>query len=285
MYKLNKKGEKEKVVLRSNRTWLAYYGEQPPGWNRAYVLRSAVREARDRGNDTANLLVLDFDGVRDTDGRKWTDRFNQEVHIGASGVELQSQLSEGNGFDVWVKPENFKLKAYRRRGEDKSQSIALIPGVNLLDWSVTEEDEIGNIFLIRFDGGFTKVKAPASKKRTGDREVYLELGGVKEAATARRIVQNIIRNYGDYRKRGKHPEISLKRDITREGSVIGVDGAYPFIDWTVGDTIAAPSGRGGALLVPMRCMSLAFSEDASGNLSFDPELEQVGDAIRPAAGS
>jgi hypothetical protein len=32
-------------------------------------------------------------------------------------------------------------------------------------------------------------------------------------------------------------------------------------------------------------MSLAFSEDASGNLSFDPELEQVGDAIRPAAGS
>lgn len=273
MYKLNKDGKRDGVILRSNRQWQAYYGRGVPAWNRAQVLKNSIQEARDRENTAADQLVLGFDGIEDSEGKAWDDRFNQEVRIGTSGLDLQSQLSESGSFDVWVDPDDLKVRAWRRRGKDRSKSVALIPGVNLLDYAAESRDDVGNDFLIQYDRGFTKVSAPGSIRANGAREVYVELGGVRDEDTAQDVIRNAISAFRDFRKRSGSPEVVLRARSERDGSLIGVPGAYPFLDYNTGDVVSAPDEDG--RMVPHRVMSLAFVEDADGNLAFDPDLEQV----------
>ena len=275
MYDTKEDGTRNEVLLRSNGTWKCFYGGNPPGWRRAQVLRNCVFEARDRGNTTALKLGLSgFDGDVDSKGRNWgSDRFSQGVKIGTSALDLQAQLSEGNGFDVWVDPADLKIHAWKRRGKDVSKSVALMPGASLMDWSVEEIDETANDFLIKHDGGWAAVKAPGSVRDFGSREAYVELGGIKDDRTAVALMKKVIRGVGSAVQRAGSPDIVLRRQKSRDGSLIGIEGAYPFLDFNVGDVVSAPGSSGN--LVKMRVMSLSCSEDDEGNLSFDPELEQI----------
>lgn len=274
MYNVGEDGKRDDVILRSDRTWQAYYGRGVPGWHRAQVLKNSIQEARDRGNTAADLLTLGFDGLTDSEGKAWTDRFNQEIQIGTSGLDLQAQLSESGKFDVWVDPEDLTLHAYKRRGKNRSASVALTPGVNLLDYAAEQQDEIGNYFLTQFDGGFTTVEARGSQRTYGVRETYVELGGAKDEDTAKDIVRGAIAAFRDFRSRSGAPGVVLHaRRSGRSGSLVAVPGMYPFLDFNVGDIISSPDEDGRQ--VPQRVLSLAFKEDSDGQLTFDPDLEQV----------
>lgn len=280
MYQLGKGGKRKKVLLRTNngRGWVAYYGPNPPAWNRAQVLSNQIREARQRGNDAANAIKIDqFDTVTARDNVKWFDVWSQEVQIGASGYELMQQFSEGNYFDVAIDPDTLRLWGWTHRGIDKSNNIALVPGSNLLDFQTSESDNVANDIYVHYDYGFTRVQAPGSINKYGRREAYLEVGGVKTQADANKLVTRVLNGIDSAVAAAGSPDWRSKTIFDRDtGGVIGIHGAYPFLDYDIGDIISAPSGTDGVgSYKPYRVLSLTCTEDENGNLTFDPTLEEV----------
>ena len=273
MMNVNKRGKARGVVLNSGPGWECWHGPNVPGWNRAQVMRNCVNEAVVRGNTYAQKLNLDFGPDADTDGRAWTDRWHDEVSIGATGLELQGMLSEGNGFDVWVDPLDLKLKAWRRRGVDKSHSVTLEPGRNLLDWEITEVDEVKNDYLIKYNGGWLNVRSASSVRTYGNRETFVSLGNSNDRANAKKTMVGVSQGLAWALRRAGTPDLRIKNKDQPSGGLIAVDGARPFLDFNVGDTIGAPDVD--AALSPHRVLSLSASEDSDGTLSYDQELELI----------
>lgn len=284
MYKLDSGGSKDGVLVRTGggSGWLAYYGPSPQSWNRALVFRNTFTEALERGSTSALLMANDsaltglkFSASYDSYNMRFADVFNQEVHIGSSGYELQQQLSEGGSFDVWVDPNNLDVYVYNRRGRDRSQSVAIIPGGNVLDWGSTQDDQVANAFLVQFDGGFVAVEDSSSIARYGRREMYVELNGVKTEAGAVNLMSRIMSGMRDVAQRAGVPDIVTRPiDSADTGGVVPMEGSFPFLDYNVGDVISAP-GHDIGTYGRMRVMGIACSEDADGKLTFDPDLESV----------
>lgn len=265
---------KKPALLVSDGTWKAYDGNPPPGWNRAQVLRNVIREAQDRLVESALRLNIGFGAEEDANGEKWPDvPFNQEVRIGTTGLDLQAQLSEGGGFDVWVRPDTLTVHAYRRRGTDKSASVTLEPGRNLLNWRVTDRDEVINTYLVKYDGGWTEQWAKGSQDDFGKREGFVSLENIKDPKSAKELLRRASDGIARAQIRAGTGETRKRAHGQPEGGLIGVKGAYPFIDFGIGDVVKAPNSRG--KLVPMRVLGLSLVEDSEGNLSFDPDLEEI----------
>lgn len=260
-------------ILVSDSSWRSSIHKPPIGWNRACVLRQVVSEAQARGSRAAQMLSFDFTHLVDSSGQPWTDSFNEEVGIGSSILDLTSSLTEGNGFDVWVDPEDFSIKAWKKRGIDKSASIALIPGVNLLDYSVEETDDVVNHLLIQYDGGFTEVNNMASQAKYGRREGYLSLGGVGTKAGAERVGLDILLGLGEEHKEAGTADYKSSTEEKPSGSITAVEGMIPMVDWGVGDIITSLDIN--FQRKRQRVLSLTCQEDNDGNLTWDAELEEV----------
>lgn len=273
MMKLNTKAKPTEVVVHSDSSWLTTWRRPVPSWKRTNVLRKAVTEARARNNESANRLLFGFTEERDTHGRRWTDRWDDDVAIGTTVLELQKLLSEGNGFDVWVDPATMEICAWRRRGRDKSKSITLEPGKNLLNYEVEETEEVRNTFLIHYDGGWTTWRAKGSSRRFGRREAMVEMGRARGDDHAREILAKAARGVGWAQKRSGVSDISKRQADQPSGSLIAIQGARPFLDFGVGDIVKAPNENG--VLRRHRVVMLSFTEDDNGNLTFDPELEEL----------
>lgn len=273
LMRLNAKDKPTSVIVRTNDTWKTTWERPVPTWNRAYVLRTLIGEAQARGVEAAGALNIGFTGRRDSRNNRWTDRFDEEVTVGQTVLELQGALSEENGFDVWVDPETMTVKAWNRRGKNRSTSVTLEAGRNLMDFAIDETDNAKNDFLIQYDGGWTRFRAKSSKKRLGTREAYLEIGHAKNDKSAERIVRKASNGVAWAQKRAGTSDIVKRPEGAPGGGLIAVDGARPFLDFGVGDTIKAPNARG--VLTKHRVMALSCSEDADGILSYDPELEEV----------
>lgn len=271
--KVNKRGRPKGVLLHSDASWEAFYGKRPPGWNRAQVMRNAVKEAQARGNGSAQKLTLDFTENVDTEGKKWDDRWNDDVSIGTTGLALAQMLSEGNGFDFYVNPNNFKLQAWRRRGTNKGKSITLEPGRNLLAWESQSEDNARNKYLLQHDGGWTEYTDRSSVKTFGEREAYVSLGNCKDDEEAENLMKRVALGVGRAVYRSGGVDFRSRKQTEPDGSLISIPGARPFLDFGVGDVVLAPNEHG--TLVPHRVMALAFSEDQEGRITYDPDLEEV----------
>lgn len=273
MMEINAKNKPTTVLAHSDGTWMCTHERPVPSWKRTNVLRKVVNEARDRDNQSANRLTFGFTEERDTHGRRWTDYWNREVPIGITALELQKLLSEGNGFDVWVDPGSMELRAWRRRGRDKSKSITLEPGKNLLDWEVEEVEEVRNTFLIHYDRGWTTWRAKGSSRRFGRREAFVEMGRARGDDHARQIMSKASRGVGWAEKRAGVSDIRKRQADQPSGSLIAIQGARPFLDFGVGDIVKAPNENG--VLRRHRVIMLSFTEDENGYLTFDPELEEL----------
>lgn len=273
LMKINTKGKPTSVILNSGEGWNTSYQRPVPTWNKAYVMRAVVREAKDRGVTSANMLTFDFTGEVDSHGNAWTDRYSEEIGIGTSGLGVQALLSEAGGFDVWVDPEDFKLKAWRRRGTDKSASITLEPGRNLTAWEVEEVDEVKNDFLLQYDGGWTRYVAHGSKDTYGEREAFVTLGYAKDDEDAERIIKKASDGIAWAVDRAGTGDIVKRKEIDTAGGMIAVQGARPFLDFVPGDTVKAPNKQG--ILKPHRVLMITATEDDDGRVSYDPECEEV----------
>lgn len=274
MMSLKNNGDPDDVLVRSNSRWECYHGPRPPGWNRAQILRNIVLEARARGNDYANALTFGFTGSTDSNGRAWMEeKGSQTLKVGTSALNVALQLSERPGFDFWVNPNTMTLEAARRRGVDKAGSVALSLGMNLMDWGLTETDEVKNVFLVQYDGGFFVMRSPWSVRQFGEREAYIELGGIKSKAAARNILQRLMSQVDGTVKASGSPSVVIRREKDRRGSVVGVEGSHPFLDFDCGDIVSATNED----LTMKRCrtVGLVGTEDDDGNLTYDPVLEEI----------
>lgn len=270
LQQVNAKGKVVATLKRSSGKWKAWHGSNPPGFNRALVLRSLVTEARGRSIAAAQALnISGWDGTTDANGQKWRDDTNVMIKIGTSALDLASQFSESGKFDVWVEPGSMKLQAANRRGTNRSTSVVLAPGYNLMVWSVSESDDIKNSILAQYHGGWVKVKSPGSISKFGEREGYLEFGGLHEEKPVKDLVTALLENLGRVTRVSGSPDVVWHKE-TYDGSLIAVAGAVPFLDFNVGDTVAAPGQD--KVLHPQRVLSLTCTEDANGGLTFDPEL-------------
>jgi hypothetical protein len=164
------------------------------------------------------------------------------------------------------------LHAWKRRGKDKSKSVTLEVGRNLVQYEVNETDDSKNKFLIHFDGGWTEYTAPGSSSTYGDREAYVQLGNSKEATAAQRTMSQISTGVASAIKSSGASEFFTRAVEDQIGSLIAVQGARPFLDYGVGDTVKAPNEDG--VLVPHRILGLTCTEDSEGRLSYDPDLEE-----------
>ncbi|TXH11865.1 MAG: hypothetical protein E6R04_00070 [Spirochaetes bacterium] len=296
VYRVNAKGKKVgNSILISTGTskWHAYHGETPPGWNRAQILMTLLREGRDRNNDSAKLLLKNTPtnlGQISSDGADslWWDikNYNTAIKVGTSLLDVQAQMSEVRRFDVWVDPDTCRVYAWQGgkngsypRGRDVSKSVALVPGQNLLAYSVSEIDNMSNFLLIRYEGGFVEVEPDVESPQGeiaasyGTREAYLELGGLHEEYSAITLGEALLSSLVDTSILSGAGDIVGHINEAYSGSVISVRGAVPFLDFGVGDVVSAPSYNG--MSHPHRVLSITCTESAEGYLVFEPELEST----------
>lgn len=282
--RLNSKGAVVSTVLRSNASsWYAWHGENPPTWSRAMILYTMIQEARARNNESAKALTVRSDfGKKSDDGYAWHDtkKFPTQIQVGTSCLDLQAQFSESLKFDVWVNPDTLTLHAWQGntdgeypRGRDRTYNVALVPGYNLVNYSITETDNIKNRVLVQYNGGFVTATNDDSITQYGRREGYIEFGGYRDGLAAKTLAEGILKSVGDVGSLAGSEDLVGHVNEEYSGSIIPVKGAVPFLDWEVGDTISAPASNG--LLRPHRVLSISCSEDSEGNLGFDPELQGV----------
>lgn len=271
MARMNNKGRPAQWLLRSGKGWYCYHGYGVQTWNKAKILLDMVAEAKTRGNGSALALGYGFTGTTDSEGLPWADQTSRSIRIGTSVLSAQAQLSEDQNFDVWVDPSNMQIKAYRNRGTDKSKSVALTPGLNLLDWKVTDTDDVKNDVLVRYEKGYTSVRNASSVSTYGVREGYMELGGINDPTTARNVADGALKGVIASVLRAGSPEVMYRNEFLGDGGIVGIEGAYPFLDFNIGDIISAPNKDG--VLARHRVLGLGFSENNDGYLTFDPELE------------
>lgn len=266
----------KKVLFVSKATgWACHMGKNVPGWNRAMVLESFMEEMEERKFIGAHLMARDWNTTTDSYGKAWPRKdFDKEVGIGTKGTEFLQLLTEANGFDVWLDPGTYKVRAATRRGRDKSASIRLEPRRNVLDWNTSSTEDVINSFLVHYDGGWLEYEVKDSIAKYGRTEGFITLG---DLTTPTKVIKTMDKlTAGLSKPAGEAGSIDVKMKALGQpsGSLIPVPGAVPFLDFEVGDTISALNEYGN--YDKYRVMALTVSEDANGQLSFDPELELVG---------
>ena len=293
------------AILTSSGTekWYAHHGGStpPPTWSRAQVLMTLLREGAERNNDSAKLIynqtkaVAPHLGYYSSDGEgfgynsEWWDlkKYSASIKVGTSLLDVQAQMSETLKFDVWIDPDTLRLHAYQGgkngaypRGTDKSANVALVPGQNLIDYMVTENDQMVNTLLVQYSegegSGFVVVEPDVNSPQGdlaayyGTREAYFEYGS-HGAAAAEDLAEALLTSLIDTTKLSNAQDIVGHINEQYAGSIIPVKGSVPFLDFNVGDTISAPGYNG--IMHPHRVLSLSCTEDSEGNLVFEPELE------------
>lgn len=284
---LNGKGDPTTVLRRSQvANWKGHSGLPVPGWRQAEILRSQINEAQGRGNLSASLLTVDFTSTTASDqsageDRTWVAEFSKSMRIGTKGLDAIAQLCALGSFDVWVDfnatPAAYKLKAAKRRGRDRSATVTLEPGRNLIGWEVTETDAVQNDAVVQYDGGWVNYQDATSIGEWGNREIGISLGAVQDDDTATTIAASHVITRKQARKRaGASDEIHHDEDDQPVAGIVASPGSTPFLDYGTGDSIKVPASTG--VLMKQRLLALSFAEDnETGQLSFDPEFgEELG---------
>jgi hypothetical protein len=142
-------------------------------------------------------------------------------------------------------------------------------------WQVHHQDQIKNIGLVHYDGGWLTKTNTASVTDVGEREVGISLGSVGDDDTASAIVDAHIETRKAARKRaGSAEEWKVDEDRQPTAGIVPAIGSTPFLDFGTGDSIKVPSHTG--VQVKQRLVSLTFAEDNDTALvSFDPEFAEV----------
>lgn len=122
-----------------------------------------------------------------------------------------------------------------------------------------------NALLVRYEGGYRQVAAPASIAQYGRREGFVSLGQVDSTAEVDRLGDAIL----DVRDAPAWSTVA-KIDPTGAGDV-------PYVDFEQGDRITAPDETGAAVL--MRVVGITVTEDQLGRAIYTPELRSPHDEL------
>lgn len=235
-------GDRIQVFHMTDDSWEVIDGtDNPPGWYRAQVLLKCVQEAADRGIPEMVAMQLGFDNSVDSDGEAWEDRGEYAFDIGNVTLsEVATQLAESE-MDVAIDPATSPptLNAWKRRGSDLSGTVALTLGSgstgNAKAYSTTKSTTRRTAAIVQMSNGrWLEIQAP-DIGTLGRSELGLELGSVSNAATATEVGKARLAELAD-------PPLVISGESAAGRP--GFDGAVPYLDYDIGDTIPVPGHRG-----------------------------------------
>ena len=246
------------VVVRTNTSWQVSSTE--PYWRPAMILRTLTAEAATRGVYRLAGLTYGYTISAPTSG-SWTTEVDLTLKVGATLLTVLDDMVD-LGHDFWLNPTTLRLDAWESRGTDRSATVLLDTGHNLARFTSTVERPIKTVAVVRTKDGWLRVAENTLRDTNGWRETFLEYGNTASEDVARRNAQRVLRRTG-------------KTQVVASGvEVAVVDGAVPYVDFTIGDLVSIANPAGSGLPAKARILSIALKEEGGG-VSFQPELEII----------
>jgi hypothetical protein len=246
------------VVVRTNTSWQVSSTE--PYWRPAMILRTLTAEAATRGVYRLAGLTYGYSITAPTSG-SWTTEVDLTLKVGATLLTVLDDMVD-LGHDFWLNPTTLRLDAWESRGTDRSATVLLDTGHNLARFTSTVERPIKTVAVVRTKDGWLRVAENTLRDTNGWRETFLEYGNTASEDVARRNAQRVLARTG-------------KTQVVASGvEVAVVDGAVPYVDFTIGDLVSIANPAGSGLPAKARILSIAL-KDEGGGVSFQPELEVI----------
>ena len=246
------------VAVRTNTSWQVSSTE--PYWRPAMILRTLTAEAATRGVYRLAGLTYGYTISAPTSG-SWTTEVDLTLKVGATLLTVLDDMVD-LGHDFWLNPTTLRLDAWESRGTDRSATVLLDTGHNLARFTSTVERPIKTVAVVRTKDGWLRVAENTLRDTNGWRETFLEYGNTASEDVARRNAQRVLRRTG-------------KTQVVASGvEVAVVDGAVPYVDFTIGDLVSIANPAGSGLPAKARILSIALKEEGGG-VSFQPELEII----------
>lgn len=251
-------GKESTVVVRSNTDWQVSSTE--PYWRPALVLRKLIAEAATRGVYRMSRISFGFDISAPTSG-SWSTEVDLTMKVGATlGTVLNDVVDLGH--DLWIDPVTVELEAWETRGTDRSATVLLDTGVNLINYITQVQSPIKTVALVRTRDGWLRTAKDTLRTANGWRETFLEYGSTRSDEVARTQAQRHLARTG-------------KTQVVASGVDVAITaGATPYVDFNVGDLVSVPEASGNGTLSKARVLSISLSE-SGGALQFAPELEVI----------
>lgn len=246
------------VVVRTNTNWQVSSTE--PYWRPAMILRTLVAEAATRGVYRLAGLTYGYTISAPTSG-SWTTEVDLTLKVGANLLTVVDDMVD-LGHDFWLNPATLRLDAWESRGTDRSATVLLDTGHNLARFTSTVERPIKTVAIIRTKDGWLRAADNTLRDANGWRETFLEYGNTASEDKARANALRVLRRTG-------------KTQVVASGVEVAViDGAVPYVDFTIGDLVSIANPAGSGLPAKARILSIAL-KDEGGGVSFQPELEVI----------
>lgn len=257
-YTLNDKNRPDVVVERSAaQGWLV--SEEEPRWIAALILWTLIREAQERGVTRLKPLTRSFNDATDSNKVPWTTKADTSLPVGSTVLNAMDFIVE-LGVDVWIDPVTLALGAAEYRGADKSSTVRLNVGLELVQYATSEEPRVKTAALVRTRDGWAETRSGTVK--WGRRETLVQVDRTRSEATGKQIAQQRLRRLG---KR----QVSANEVVAR-----ATDNATPYLTFGVGDIVGLP-GPDGTGMARTRVLSIAMETDGDDS-TYAMELEVLG---------
>lgn len=255
---VNSNGKETDVVVRTNTNWQVSSTE--PYWRPAMILKTLIDEADARGVYRLGGYTFGY-SISAPTGGSWTTEVDLTLKVGAAlSTVLEDMVDLGH--DFWVNPTTLEVDAWESRGTDRSATVVLDTGVNLVNYTTQIERPLKTVALVRTKDGWLRAADNTLRDANGWRETFLEYGNTRSDAVARRNAQRHLRRTG-------------KTQVVTSGVDVAITtGATPYIDFDVADVVSVPAPAGDGTLSKARVLSISLSE-TGGMLRFAPELEVI----------
>lgn len=249
-------GKPTDLIRRSNTSAWEVATEEPKH-RPAMILKTLLAEAQARGVFRLPSLATDFTQSTDSSSAAWTTAVDLSITVGSTLLQVMDQMVD-LGADFAVDPASLTLQAFESRGADKSATVRMMPGRNLMTYAVVSEPKVKTSALVRTKDGWTQ-KPSVGAETYGRRELYVEVGRTRSESTAAIVAGRILARTGK------------QRIVASASDAAPVPGADPYTDFKVGDLVSvpAPTGTGWKRA---RVLSIAMADD-NGTATYTPELE------------
>jgi hypothetical protein len=234
-----------------------------PGWTAAAIFLKLLQEAKLHTTALAGLdaLTADFTNALDSNGDPWPDIQDAKAfQIGTPLGEATAQLEE-LGFHLRVLPD-MTVQAFIEQGTDVSATVELTAGVNLLGLTYQGSPVEATTLLYRGATTWGLLSDTTGVATYGNRYKQVTLGTSQSYRQALNAAAGTL------------PDMAEPKYVYT-ARFRAVDGAVPWLDFGVGDTVSSLDRTG--TYVPMRMLSLSAEtpSDVPGPVIFTAELEPV----------
>jgi hypothetical protein len=250
-------------ILRHSSTssnWLAIGlddGDRPPAWSAGGIIGQLVREARDRGVDSAVRMSFGYTDTEDTDSVAWPDLHERSWAVGTDGLKVVTDLGE-HDIDFDMLPD-LTLNAYVNQGSDVSATVQIERGVNILSYRSTHIPILGTTLLGRTRNRWISRTDSSAEAAHDRRENWLELGHALSREQGRHHLDRAL-------------DDTARNRFTHTAEILAVTGCVPYADFHKGDTITAYDEWGAE--APMRVVSISGAVVDDGPVRWTLELEE-----------